>query len=136
LHVIELLTHAFSLGIVFNDGKDHTAQRRFIIQHLKNLGLGKSIMADYILDELADIQKTVESHGGKPLSTHHMFNIASFNILWRIITGGSRFAHDDPQMSNLMAVLSRFIQRNKNLTFTFHFYYHPMNLLSGYRVTK
>ncbi|ODN06118.1 Vitamin D 25-hydroxylase [Orchesella cincta] len=102
-------------GIVFNDGKDHTAQRRFIIQHLKNLGLGKSIMEHYILDELEDITKDIECYEGRPLSTHHMFNIASFNILWRIITGGSRFEHDDPEMSNLMTVLSRNIPELNDL---------------------
>ncbi|ODN06113.1 Vitamin D 25-hydroxylase, partial [Orchesella cincta] len=104
---ITLRTKGFKGGIIFNDGRDFTVQRRFVIQHLKNLGFGKSIMESFILEELDSIKIGIENQNGRPMSTHHLFNIASFNILWRIITGGSRFAHDDPEMSMLMKVLNR-----------------------------
>ncbi|CAL8147598.1 unnamed protein product [Orchesella dallaii] len=107
---VRKLAWSVQAGIIFNDGRDFTVQRRFVIQHLKTLGFGKTIMEDFILDELDGIREEIKSHNGKPISTHHLFNIASFNILWRIITGGSRFAHDDPEMSKLVTVLNRFTE--------------------------
>lgn len=96
------------LGIIFNDGKHFTEQRRFVIHTLKTVGFGKRLSEQFILEEVDNVLTILEKQGNFPISTRHLFNIPAFNIIWRIINGGGRFQPNDLEMCKLVEVLNRY----------------------------
>ena len=54
-------------------------------------------MEGIILEEVEELVQTLRKTGGKPLRTTHAFNLASFNLIWKILAG-QRFSHDDPTL--------------------------------------
>ncbi len=97
----------FNVGIIFNDGKHFTEQRRFVMHTLKTIGFGKRLSEQFILEEVDNVVAILEKQEDCSISTRHLFNIPAFNIIWRIINGGARFQENDIEMSKLVEVLNR-----------------------------
>ncbi len=97
------------LGIIFNDGQDFVEQRRFTVSHLKDLGFSKQSMESIIIKEVdAVIDALMQNGSGNQISTRHLFNMASLNVLWAIISG-ERYQHDDKELNELVIVITRYI---------------------------
>lgn len=92
-----------SLGIINTDGHIWSAQRRFALKELRDLGFGRksldSVMiqeVDEVIDKLISIQD-VEMTG--------TFNTAIINVLWQIVAS-KRFEHDAPDTKQMMDLLN------------------------------
>ncbi|KAB7496542.1 hypothetical protein Anas_05867 [Armadillidium nasatum] len=79
--VIVILFSIINAGIIFSNGGHWLHNRRFLLRHLRDLGMGKSKMEGIIMREvegLIEIFKTLTKEPSKlPLS----INIAVLNIL-------------------------------------------------------
>ncbi|KAE8736653.1 Cytochrome P450 CYP305 [Frankliniella occidentalis] len=105
------------LGIMFSDGPYWTAQRRFTLRELRDLGLGKSKLEGVVLDEVDATLEAIERDGPE-LQPNKMFNSPVLNVLWWMVSG-KPFARGtgsalDPQSVRLLDIMNR-AMRNKRL---------------------
>jgi hypothetical protein len=70
-------------------------------------------MEEIIQMEVEEIAEKIIAYDGSPISTRHMFNIASLNILWAITTG-KRYHHSDEQLLRLLVVLTRSVNGSQH----------------------
>ncbi|XP_017159082.1 cytochrome P450 2K4-like [Poecilia reticulata] len=68
-------------GILFSNGETWKEMRRFAINTLKDLGMGKRVAEEKILEECGHLTKVLESYKGKPFNTSHPTNNATSNII-------------------------------------------------------
>ncbi|KAL7638034.1 UNVERIFIED_CONTAM: hypothetical protein RMT77_011659 [Armadillidium vulgare] len=92
-------------GIIFSNGSHWLHNRRFLLRHLRDLGMGKSKMEGIIMKEvegLIEIFKTLTKEPSKlPLS----INIAVLNILWELVAS-HRYDYGDEKLKFLMGKIS------------------------------
>ena len=95
------------LGVVFIDGPLWQEQRRFCLQHLRKLGLGRRSMDEQIEAEAQDLVVTLQSKcndGSTPLQLHDAFNVCVLNSLWAMLAG-YRFALNDKRLMELLDIV-------------------------------
>ncbi|XP_069839960.1 cytochrome P450 2K1-like [Dendropsophus ebraccatus] len=97
-------------GIVFSNGEEWKAMRRFTLSTLRDFGMGKKTVQAKIQDELIALIESFKSHNGKPFDTHTTINYAVSNVISSIIFG-KRFEYDDQTFENLV----RMIDENNRL---------------------
>lgn len=96
-----------TLGVVFTDGPMWQEQRRFCLQHLRKLGLGRRSVDEQIEAEAQDLVVTLRSKcndGSTPLQLHDAFNVCVLNSLWALLAG-YRFALDDKRLMELLDIV-------------------------------
>ena len=99
--------HFYHLGVVFTDGPLWQEQRRFCLQHLRKLGLGRRSVDEQIEAEAQDLVVTLQSKcndGSTPLQLHDAFNVCVLNSLWALLAG-YRFALDDKRLMELLDIV-------------------------------
>lgn len=76
------------LGITGVDGPLWQEHRQFTMKHLRNVGFGKPIMEEYIVEELHQLLKTFEELKNETI-VDIGFKIAPhvINVLWMFIAG-------------------------------------------------
>jgi methyl farnesoate epoxidase/farnesoate epoxidase len=103
-----IITDIFTIsGVVFTDGPLWQEQRRFCLQHLRKLGLGKRSMDEQIEAEVQDLVATLQRKcdgGSTPLQLHDAFNVSVLNSLWALLAG-YRFALDDKRLMELLDIV-------------------------------
>ncbi|KAK3927318.1 Methyl farnesoate epoxidase [Frankliniella fusca] len=105
------------LGIMFSDGPYWTAQRRFALRELRDLGLGKTKLEGVVMDEVDATLEAMERDGPE-LWPNKLFNSPVLNVLWWMVSG-KPFARGagsalDPQSQRLLDIMNR-VMRNKRL---------------------
>ncbi|XP_059474928.1 probable cytochrome P450 303a1 [Neocloeon triangulifer] len=99
-------------GIILTDGDFWREQRRFLVHHLKNFGLGKSSqMQSIIMREVhamtsyfkMAINSKVDGKANLPL--HDAFGVPTLNTIWTMLAG-SRYEHDDVESRKLQTILA------------------------------
>ena len=90
--------------------------RNFTMKHLKTVGFGKKdAMQDIVRDELEaimrDINVSIENNAGT-VSPHILFQLPSLNLAWAAVAG-QRFDHDDPQVLELLRLMSEIFRTAK-----------------------
>jgi len=95
---------------VFTEGAAWVEQRRFTVQQLKKLGLGRSKMESLVNEEAEDLLKYLETNAKGTFPLHNVFDVAVINSLWAMLAG-RRFELDDPRLTSLLQTL-RNIFRN------------------------
>ncbi|ODM89500.1 Methyl farnesoate epoxidase [Orchesella cincta] len=96
-------------GIIFNEGKDWTEQRRFALKNLRDFGFGKGTMEQLILDEVCSFREYLKKFTGSPVSLNREFNLPVLNALWHLIAG-ERFSFDDQR---LRAIIKKLVDNFK-----------------------
>jgi len=48
-----------SAGVLFSDGPFWVEQRKFLLRHLRNFGLGRLSMEEFIIEEIEDTMKEI-----------------------------------------------------------------------------
>ncbi|PNF29827.1 hypothetical protein B7P43_G09526 [Cryptotermes secundus] len=94
-------------GITFTDGKFWHEQRSFAVRHLRQVGFGKELMEDMIMDELQELVRLFgeSSQAGRSVSMGPTFAPSVLNVLWVLTTGASFSSRDDPRLHRLLHVL-------------------------------
>ncbi|XP_054289481.1 methyl farnesoate epoxidase-like [Macrosteles quadrilineatus] len=90
------------LGIVFTDGELGQEQRRFVLRHLRELGLGRSSMQDRIINETKQFITCLrEKCEDGPVNVRRVVNVCILNNLWGMLAG-KRFCFNDKRLSQLL----------------------------------
>jgi len=74
-------------------------------------------MEEIITDEVSKILKQIEATNGNAIHIRHLFNLASLNILWKIVTGETHNENDE-RVQKLLKILTRL--KNENLRAVYH----------------
>ena len=72
---------------MFSSGEPWANARRFALRHLKDFGMGKSIMEYHINEEAKDLVKEFEQHVGTPMEVTNIVNVAILNVIWKLVAG-------------------------------------------------
>ncbi|ODM89554.1 Methyl farnesoate epoxidase [Orchesella cincta] len=75
------------LGIVQAQGNTWEAQRRFTLRKLRDVGVLKSSIEGFLVEEASTLIKYLERNVGKSISGKGLFNGPVVNSLWRIVSG-------------------------------------------------
>ncbi|KAK5640624.1 hypothetical protein RI129_011435 [Pyrocoelia pectoralis] len=95
-------------GITCAEGKLWLEQKRFIVRHLHDIGLGKEIMEEKIRDEIEEIAYAIDEQNGEIEIGRHV-QLAVINLIWFLVAG-TRIKKDDVQFVRLLELLE---QRSK-----------------------
>ena len=108
-------------GIVFAGGKFWHEQRRFTVRHLRDLGFGKSVLEDHIMEEITELiqhmKSCAQSNREGIVDFKSLFMVSVINIIWSVVAG-IRYQRNDPQLKRLLT----------NLEMVFH-YASPSRIL-------
>ncbi|XP_059489585.1 probable cytochrome P450 303a1 [Neocloeon triangulifer] len=99
-------------GILLTDDDFWREQRRFLMRHLKDFGLGKSSQMESIImrevHALTDYFKTAISNtidGKATLPLHDAFGVSMLNTIWAMLAG-IRYDPDDVELRKLQKILA------------------------------
>ncbi|XP_060087047.1 cytochrome P450 2K6-like [Heteronotia binoei] len=96
-------------GIIFSNGENWKAMRRFAITTLRDYGMGKKTIEDRIVEECRFLIQKFESFEGKPLETTTIMNAAVANIIVSILLG-KRYEYEDPTFLRLLNLVNENIR--------------------------
>ena len=103
LEISTLLIHF--KGLIHGCGNLWKSTRRFTIRNLRDYGYGKKeSLEGFAQDEIGEIKQTLDRLVSKEngiFKPDKFFDIPFVNIIWALVTG-SRFAHDDPYVKELV----------------------------------
>ncbi|CAI9619546.1 unnamed protein product [Staurois parvus] len=92
-------------GLIFSNGNNWKAMRRFTLSTLRDFGMGKRKIEDKITEECHSLVKTLKAYKGKPFENTMIMNSAVANIIVSILLG-YRFDYDDPKLSRLLTIIN------------------------------
>uniref|UniRef100_A0A6P7G7I3 Probable cytochrome P450 305a1 isoform X2 n=1 Tax=Diabrotica virgifera virgifera TaxID=50390 RepID=A0A6P7G7I3_DIAVI len=93
-------------GITIVSGRLWQIQRRFVVSHLKYLGLGKRSMEVFLRDEVTEILNLLEENEGKELRVDEIFTVTILNILWAFVAG-IRLGRQNDLLNRLLKILEQ-----------------------------
>uniref|UniRef100_A0A2C9K0M7 Cytochrome P450 n=1 Tax=Biomphalaria glabrata TaxID=6526 RepID=A0A2C9K0M7_BIOGL len=128
----------YSKGIIFNSGANWKCQRSTTLNILRKFGMGKNILAEKILVEVAFFCKELARLDGKPSDIRELTNMSISNVISSIIFG-KRFEFDDPQFIAQMNSLNDIAKLNSGtliLNFFPFLFYIPVDLFKGKKLLK
>ncbi|XP_056419963.1 cytochrome P450 2K6-like isoform X2 [Hyla sarda] len=96
-------------GVIFSHGENWKVMRRFTISTLRDLGMGKKIIENNIVEECDFLVKKFKSFEGKPFENTMIMNAAVANIIVSILLG-HRFDYDDSVFLRLMGYINENIR--------------------------
>ena len=105
----EFLSGMKRAGIFFNEGPLWQEHRRFAMRHLRDLGLGKSLLNAMIADEFALFAEHLKKSVGQVVKANNLFIIVVLNIIWKMVAS-RRFDYDDPERQKLQYIVTEVTQ--------------------------
>ncbi|XP_019392695.1 PREDICTED: cytochrome P450 2K4-like isoform X3 [Crocodylus porosus] len=96
-------------GILFSHGENWKVMRRFTLSTLRDLGMGKRVIEDHIVEECGHLIENIDSQKGKPIDLTMIMNAAVANVIVSILLG-ERFSYTDPQFTRLLHLINETIK--------------------------
>ncbi|XP_018430597.1 PREDICTED: cytochrome P450 2K1-like [Nanorana parkeri] len=96
-------------GIVFSNGNNWKAMRRFALSTLRDFGMGKRTIEDKIIEECHSLMNVFKAYKGNPFENTMIMNAALANIIVSILLA-DRFDYDDPKLQRLLKIVNDFIR--------------------------
>ncbi|XP_015273795.1 PREDICTED: cytochrome P450 2K3-like, partial [Gekko japonicus] len=121
-------------GIVFSNGENWKAMRRFAISTLRDYGMGKKTIEDRIVEECSFLIQKFESFEGKPFETTTIMNAAAANIIVFILLG-KRYEYEDPTFIRLLNLVNEEIRVLGSPSVMLYNMFPALGFLSGGRKT-
>ncbi|KAA0194234.1 Cytochrome P450 CYP3216A1 [Hyalella azteca] len=84
-------------GIAMAEGQKWKDSRRITVQLLRDFGLGKTSIENYVNLELQTLLDTLHEKVNKPVDLHHDLSTAVLNIVWHMLVG-EQFKMGDPTL--------------------------------------
>ncbi|KAM4631943.1 LOW QUALITY PROTEIN: cytochrome P450 2W1-like [Discoglossus pictus] len=94
-------------GVIFSNGDNWKATRRFTLSILRDLGMGKRPIEGRIIEELGFLCKLIETFQGNPFH-QKIFTNAPPNITFGLLFG-RRFDYGNPTFRRLVKLLDEFV---------------------------
>ncbi|XP_055332149.1 cytochrome P450 2J6-like [Paramacrobiotus metropolitanus] len=94
-------------GIGALEGNEWKQTRRFILQTLRNLGMGKNAIENRILEEAEHLSVIFRENVGKPFNATDALHAAAGNVV-STLCFGQRFDYDDEQFNAILHQLRTF----------------------------
>ncbi|CAG0902933.1 unnamed protein product [Darwinula stevensoni] len=91
-------------GVVGSEGELWKEHRRFLLQKMRDQGMGKKTFEEKIQMEAEELLETFKSMAGKPFDPHKELGRAICNIVWSV-TCGDRFQQGDQKLDWLASAL-------------------------------
>ncbi|KAL7632981.1 UNVERIFIED_CONTAM: hypothetical protein RMT77_016691 [Armadillidium vulgare] len=92
-------------GIIFSNGSHWVHNRRFLLRHLRDLGMGKSKIEGLIMREVEDLVEDFKGLTKEPSKLPFSINIAVLNIIWQLVSS-HRYDFNDTQVELLMGKIN------------------------------
>ncbi|XP_006980354.2 cytochrome P450 2D3-like [Peromyscus maniculatus bairdii] len=102
-------------GVAFAPyGPEWREQRRFSVSTMRNFGLGKKSLEQWVTDEAGYLCDALAEKAGQPLNPSHLLNKAVCNVITSLIYA-RRFEYGDPQFTELLKILEENMGENTGL---------------------
>nr|KAF6368086.1 cytochrome P450 family 2 subfamily D member 6 [Myotis myotis] len=89
-------------------------QRRFSVSTLRDFGLGKKSLEQWVTEEAACLCAAFEDQAGRPFSPNALLNRAVSNVISSLIYG-RRFEYEDPRFLKLMDLMEEGLKEESGL---------------------
>ncbi|XP_006866917.1 PREDICTED: cytochrome P450 2D17-like isoform X1 [Chrysochloris asiatica] len=89
-------------------------QRRFSVSTLRNFGLGKKSLEQWVTQEAACLCAAFEAQAGRPFNPQNLLNKAVSNVI-ASLTHGRRFEYDDPILLKLLELIQISLKEDTGL---------------------
>uniref|UniRef100_G3QDX1 Cytochrome P450 n=1 Tax=Gorilla gorilla gorilla TaxID=9595 RepID=G3QDX1_GORGO len=99
--ISQVLAPKASGVILARYGPTWREQRRFSVSTLRNLGLGKKSLEQWVTEEAACLCAAFADQAGRPFRPNGLLNKAASNVI-ASLTCGRRFEYDDPRFLRLL----------------------------------
>ncbi|NXP78989.1 CP2K1 protein, partial [Ramphastos sulfuratus] len=93
-------------GVIFSDGENWKVMRRFTLTTLRDFGMGKKAIEDFIVEEYGYLGDIIEAQKGKPLDMTLMMNGATANVIVSILLG-KRYDYEDLTFKRLLVLVNQ-----------------------------
>ncbi|XP_015277833.1 PREDICTED: cytochrome P450 2C19-like [Gekko japonicus] len=91
-------------GLLMSNGKRWVELRRFSISTLRNFGMGKKSIEEYIQEEAEHVMKGLQAQKGQPFNPGLLFSCATANVISHILLG-ERLDYQDPKFLQMLQYL-------------------------------
>ncbi|KAB7497403.1 Cytochrome P450 2L1 [Armadillidium nasatum] len=88
-------------GIITSNGSHWHHNRRFLLRHLRDLGMGKSKIEGIIMREVEDLVEDFKGLTKEPSKLPFSINVAVLNVIWQLVSS-HRYGFKDKQVEQFM----------------------------------
>ncbi|CAF2023646.1 unnamed protein product [Rotaria magnacalcarata] len=96
--------HFHGKGLTYADGERWLIHRKFAMDSLKKVGMGKLFLQDTILDELTDVFSVIDKEDGEPLNIKGLLTHGLSNIICGFAFG-QRFSQDNKKFRHIVSLI-------------------------------
>ncbi|XP_023486800.1 cytochrome P450 2D14 [Equus caballus] len=90
-------------------GRAWREQRRFSVSTLRNFGLGKKSLEQWVTQEASYLCAAFDDQAGRPFSPNALLNKAVSNVI-ASLTFGRRFEYNDPRFLKILELMEDFLK--------------------------
>ncbi|KAB7503270.1 hypothetical protein Anas_05969 [Armadillidium nasatum] len=105
LIIFSILEGQENFGVAGTNGLQWHNNRKFMIRHLKDLGMGKSKLVPSIQHEATEFVKIMKKQVGTPAPIPKALTPAIFNVLWQMVAS-KRYEFDDQELVDIGNLLN------------------------------
>jgi len=103
------------LGIIWSNGERWKTIRRFTMQTLRDMGVGKTTIEERILEEVKFVMQYLESSEGNPTCLRRKMSVATSNIIHSVVFG-FRYSFEDEKFQKLLDHIDALFSTNTLLS--------------------
>ncbi|XP_015241165.1 PREDICTED: cytochrome P450 2F5-like isoform X2 [Cyprinodon variegatus] len=111
LPILVRATRGFGIGI--SNGERWRQLRRFTLTTLRDFGMGRKGMEEWIQEESQHLRVRLHEYKGEPFNPTFLMNRTVSNVICCLVFG-QRFSYEDKQFQNLLGVLVKMVKLNSS----------------------